>query len=230
MAGVIARYPQLLQTVLTGMTRQRPTPPPGYEWVDPNDPTRGLRVISGGPGTRLPDATRTRLTEQGGQYSTVTRLGSTFRNNFSMPNTVWGGDMRNWLARYLPTFTTPDQRAAAEWWQSYARDSEIIERHALFGAALTATEQAAWRAADINPNMAPDMIRRNLQRRQEILTGAMRRYARGLAGEGFSIESIAQYLGVPQSMLTGQGSGPGAGTDTGEWQDLGGGVRIRVRP
>jgi hypothetical protein len=128
-----------------------------------------------------------------------------------MPNTVWGGDIRDWIARNAPMLSSREGQEAATWWQDYRRNSELIERHGLFGAALTGPELASWRAADINPNMTPELIQRNLQTREQIMLGAMRRRAGTLAAAGYDMSSVAQAFGVPLSVLTGPSGGGGAG-------------------
>lgn len=158
------------------------------------------------------------LREDGSTFSTISRLGSTFQSNYSMPSTVVGGDISNWIARNVGG--TGPMRDAAQWWQDYQRNSELTERHALFGAALTATEQASWRAATITPNMTEDAIRRNLATRQELLSSGIRRYSRALVSAGYDGAAIAEALGIPPAELgiTGQGRrqngltppGPGA--------------------
>jgi hypothetical protein len=57
---------------------------------------------------------------------------------------------------------------AAEWWRNYRREEELIKRHELFGATLTGSEGAAWRAADVNPTMDSGQIAARLARRAQI--------------------------------------------------------------
>jgi hypothetical protein len=57
---------------------------------------------------------------------------------------------------------------AVEWWKNYRKQSELTERHALFGASLTAGEQAAWASADIGPMTDPKVIQRNLATRAKL--------------------------------------------------------------
>lgn len=59
----------------------------------------------------------------------------------------------------------------------------LPQRHALFGAALTATEQKSWRDATISPNLSPDVIRERLAARQKIMADAAERM-RGSVTEG----------------------------------------------
>jgi len=41
--------------------QERPKLSPGYQWADPNDPSKGMVAIAGGPGTHLPSETAGRI-------------------------------------------------------------------------------------------------------------------------------------------------------------------------
>ena len=172
-----------------------------------------------------------RLTTRGSALSTARSAAEGFRDTYTIPGVAGvGGTVRNWLVDSSPeSWTDPNDRAAAQWWRGYKRNSELTERHELFGAALTATEQAQWKAADIHPNMNATAIRENLRVRNELLTGAMRRYASGLVAAGYDPAPIEQAFGIPLAELgvtaTGRGDRltPGAGGGTG-----GGGGRVRT--
>jgi hypothetical protein len=164
----------------------------------------GQEIARGGPRRFTPENINT-MGGQGDAYRNIARLHDAWSNDYSFPNLPWGGDIRDWLARNTTGLRTETGRRAAEWWQSYRRDAEIIERHGIFGATLTGNELAAWRAADINPNMAPDLIRRNLERRDQIMLDVMRRRATALVGEGFDLQSVANGFGIPVDLLTSTG-------------------------
>jgi hypothetical protein len=166
------------------------------------------RVIAdGGPERRHLSAEDIgRLVNRGSQLNNINRVGSSFDNSFSAPNTGFGGDLSNWIARHM-TGRSQGMRRAAQWWQDYQRNVELVERHEMFGAALTPTEQSAWRAADINPNMAPDMIRANLATRHRIMTQGTQRYAQALAASGYDITAISRAFGLEPDALGIRGSG-----------------------
>ena len=167
-----------------------------------NQATGVITPATGLPGRRrdLSAEDIRRLRNEGTQLANVSRLGEAFRNTFSSPNYVVGGDLSNWIARNT-THGTPGMREAARWWQDYTRNSELFERHEMFGAALTPTEQAAWRAADINPNMEPGMVRANLATRHRILTSAVQRYAQSLAASGYDATAIGSAFGLSADAL-----------------------------
>lgn len=82
---------------------------------------------------------------------------------------------------------TPGQR---DWWAAH-RANDNVERHKIFGAALTSTEKAAWTATTISPSMSDEQIITNLKRRREILAGVLRRQRKFLLAEGANPESLA---------------------------------------
>lgn len=143
-----------------------------------------------------------KLRSEGSTFNTVQRLGDTFRDEFSMPGGFVAGDVRNFIGRSLPAgATTAVARDAAAWWQDYKRNSELLERHELFGAALTGAEQAQWRQADINPNMESGAIRKNLETRRNILENGLRRYANALIQAGYDPAPIAAAFGLDLKAL-----------------------------
>lgn len=78
----------------------------------------------------------------------------TFKPEFAGP----AGTASKMIGAYVPGANTD----AANWWKEYAKNTQLVQRHAMFGSALTATEKGAWRDADITPMMNPDLIARNL--------------------------------------------------------------------
>ncbi|HXF55627.1 MAG TPA: hypothetical protein VNK52_16055 [Hyphomicrobiaceae bacterium] len=137
-----------------------------------------------------------KLRDEGTRFANLARDIAEFRPEYAgyIPYT---GNLAMAAGRNLPEgIVGQDTARAASWWQNYKRNSELVERHELFGAALTATEQAQWRAADINPDMQPEQIVRNLERRREILTSAMRRRADALIQAGYDPAPIAAAYGI----------------------------------
>jgi hypothetical protein len=170
-------------------------------------PAGGTQTRDGVPVYRAPRNPREisvadlgRLRTEGALGRTYQRLGETFRDDFAVPGTVVGGDVANWYAQNAPErMTTPEARQRAQWWQDYRRNSELLERHELFGAALTPTEQASWRAATIHPNMNAATIRESLRRQNEILTTGIQNYRQSLAAAGYDEAAIDAALGQQQS-------------------------------
>lgn len=82
-------------------------------------------------------------------------------------------------------------KEAVEWWKTYKKQAELVERHAMFGASLTVGEQAAWKAADISPGMDPDVIKTNLTARAELAKTMLENTKADYIGAGYSEKRIS---------------------------------------
>lgn len=78
-----------------------------------------------------------------------------------------GGVLKKTLGTWSPV-ASQNQNAAADWWKQYENQAALTERHERFGTALSAGEQAAWKAATIAPGMNPAVIKRNLELRAKL--------------------------------------------------------------
>jgi hypothetical protein len=100
-----------------------------------------------------------------------------------------------------------DANKANQAWKSYRRDVQLIERHKLFGAALTKTESESWNTADINPSMEPETIQAHFKRRSEIMGNVMQKYINGLVAGGKDPNQISKIVGfdvsTPESVMNG---------------------------
>jgi hypothetical protein len=210
---------RIIAQALDQQTYQRRPPvsvPPGATVLDPQT----LAPVYIAPPTPRTLSTRELhdMTAEGTQFGNISRLAGSFNDRWTLPGitaTVNAGDYANWFARHMTG--PPDQRtAAAAWWQDYARNVDLVERHAMFGASLTASEQASWRAASITPNMRPDLIRQHLATRRQILQAAIQRYTRSLVIAGYDPNAIAAAYGVNADSLRlfGAGQQPTTGPGT----------------
>lgn len=109
----------------------------------------------------LPSSVVKQVQEVRDNAVTLGRLNSSFKDDYAGKGVFGvGADMQLSAAGTLGK----DQDSVA-WWKDYRKSAELVERHALFGAALTPTEQASWRNADIGPGMNAETIKRNLATR-----------------------------------------------------------------
>ena len=91
-----------------------------------------------------------------------TITGLTARWDDKYARTIPGsGPLEEWLGGNLGV--TEDMQAMASWWSDYKRDYENILRHGLFGSALTDSEKAEWKKANISSNMPPELVRSKLE-------------------------------------------------------------------
>lgn len=140
-------------------------------------------TASGPGGKPLNKGQTDQLTSLADQTRSLARLQQSFDDKFAGN---LAGNIENLAQSVFSGVGTEGQR---EWWADMAA-LDNAARHELFGAALTATEQAAWRATTINPRMDPKVVRQNLQRRYDILRAATDRMARGLVAGGSNTEQV----------------------------------------
>jgi hypothetical protein len=79
------------------------------------------------------------------------------------------GELENTLSRVAPILTSEKQQAKAKWWSDYRKYYENIERHGLFGSALTAGETGIWKASNINENMTKEQVQAGLDKMNEVI-------------------------------------------------------------
>lgn len=136
-----------------------------------------------------------KLVEDGGKFSNLANFSNTFQDRFAGYKLPAAGNAAMALGRYAPGVAPQDAVDGAQWWQGYDRYKNVV-RNELFGAALTANEQAAFERADIGPGMDPTTIRANLAQQTKILQDAMKRKAGALVSGGYSPEPIAKAYGL----------------------------------
>lgn len=150
----------------------------------------------------------TKLAEKGATLESIKRFGDSFNEDFAGYGR--GGEGMMTIARNLSILTGPTTESAATWWQDYNRYKNVV-RNELFGSALTESEKAAFDEADINPNMDPKAIRRNLDIQKRATQSALRKAANALAASGYSQEAIEGAIGAPMDELNSATLKPGGG-------------------
>lgn len=163
-----------------------------------------------------------KLSDEGNKFQQINGFIDTFDPEFA--GAPFFGNARNWVGRTLPDSVVDEKVSkGATWWQTYDRYKNQI-RNDLFGSALTATEKAAFEAADINPGMSADAIKRNLAMQKKAVDGAMRKLGSALVSEGYKPETIAKAYGVPEDFFNEQAKPSTAS----QWSEVDG-VKIRVK-
>lgn len=184
-----ARADQAAQEAAAARRRaERGNAPPGYRFNAKDE----LERIPGAPqaiGKPLPAPVVNKLTKAAGVYDNTDDLLTRFQDNYA--GNLVGGSIENFAGRHgaehIPLVgATPGQ---AEWWQQYDRQRNVV-RNELFGSALTPSEQRAFAAADIDPNMAPDVIRANLNTQKTLISRALDRQSKVWKAQGFNVEAI----------------------------------------
>lgn len=168
--------------------------PSGYRWGPDGE---SLVPIPGGPadkpgavGKPLGAPTINKLAGDAEKLETLQVLEQSFQDKFAGNKT--GGDLENLVGRLGLPGATPGQ---SDWWQRYDRQKNVV-RNELFGAALTANEQAEFDKADINPNMAPATVKKNLATQAGVIERALKRQARTWAAQGYNADALREATGL----------------------------------
>jgi len=164
------------------------------------------------------------LEDTGLQSKKIDELVAAWQPEFASESAPIGG-IENWLAREVPGVATQGMKDQQQWWSRYKNDRELAARNKLFGSALTATEQAEWRKATINPSMQEDQIVRQLELLQKV-----QQYIAAKAGENAVLKgwnepwiksNLGPWMGEQAAAPTGDTgadlSAVPAGEDPDEW-------------
>lgn len=158
-------------------------PPSGYRFTADGN----LQPIPGGPGARqrtaLPTAKIEELSSQADQVQELLGL----RNDFDPSFSGFGSRVGNFRGRF--GIGSDAQERQSDWWQRMEAFDNVV-RNKLFGASLTAGEQAAWERTTVTPNMAPDRIQKNLDQRAALLRSALTRRANAYKAGGYAVPVI----------------------------------------
>lgn len=150
----------------------------------------------------LPDSAAKRYEDSVSGYANLDRAISTFKPDYA-GNTITGG-LENTIQRRFNSFGTEGQ---AQWWADVNATDNAL-RNALFGASLTAGEQAAWDRTSIDPSMDPAQVKRNLEQRREIARGALSRKTAFLKANGYDPNAVNALAGEYAQNLSGQNIPP----------------------
>jgi hypothetical protein len=141
------------------------------------------------------------------KLDTIQKLASEFQPEYAGIK----GKAADW-AGSLPLVNTKSN----EWWKNYKKESALIERHGLFGSALTPGEAASWREADIDSSMDPAKIANNLQRRQEIMRKHFQAQENAYEKGGHHVKGLFD-LGPEPTPVAGSDAAAAAQAPEGSW-------------
>jgi hypothetical protein len=142
----------------------------------------------------------TKLTEEGGKYNSVASFADSFKDEFAGYGGEAIGNAATWMGRYTPILPGAASKEASGFWQEYDKYKNKA-RNDMFGSALTATEQAAFERADINPGMDPKIVRKNLDVQRQALKSAAVKKANALIQAGYDPAPIAAAYGLDLKQL-----------------------------
>jgi hypothetical protein len=181
----------------------RGKPPAGYQWNQdgtqsfiPGGPADPSREVKEKP---LQGSVLKQIQEVRDNASTIGNLSTTFKKEFAGKGVLGlGADMQIATSGNLGV-----DKDAVDWWKNYRKQAELVERHALFGAALTPTEQASWRSADISPGMNPAVVEKNLKTREALAKRVLENTRQDLIDAGHSETKINNIAGRVGAASTG---------------------------
>lgn len=192
------------------------TGPDGQAVLVQQDKAGNLTPVAGyapkGGGKPLPGAALKSITEVRDTANTIDRLATSFKPEYAEKGVMGIGADASLAAKGV----MGTDKDAVEWWKNYRKQAELVERHAMFGAALTPGEQGSWRSADISPGMHPDVIARNLKTRQALTARMLDTTRQDLIDAGHSEQRVNAIAGRgPAAGSTGNTAakaGPAVGT------------------
>jgi hypothetical protein len=160
---------------------------------DAEDAARKSRTASGKP-LRQGDADK--LDEQVTNFNYLQDSLNSFQPEYA-GNTITG-EAENWFQGKIGT-GTPGQR---DWWSNF-RTADNLIRNSLFGASLTEGEKSAYGQTTVTPDMSPEEVRRNIDRRVEIAQGVLERKVNRLRAAGYNRDEIDATIGEFGSLMQG---------------------------
>lgn len=166
---------------------------------------------------RLPFNAVQDLAKQAGMAETMSSISATFKPEYAsrLPGVPGVGAAENYLGR--AGIGNTDR---ANWWQNYNEQANII-RNSLFGSALTLTEKAAFEAAMISPDMAPDVIKTRLAQQAAAAQRAYQKIVAAAGSSGYNVSGLPTVSGPTTAPAPGGGTpAPGGGLSAAEQAEL----------
>ncbi len=163
------------------------------EFSDPPGEGRRYRQLNPGDVTKL--------TDEGNKFSAIKDYANSFQDSYggyNLGGVVDYGEFAGKMARQGAG--TENSKAAAEWWQGYNRNKNVVRKE-LYGTALTPQEQIQFEKADITPGMDPEIIKHNLAIQKTIIERGIKKKTAALSAAGFNPDVINQAYGIDTSTL-----------------------------
>ncbi len=155
-------------------------------------------------GKTLPATTVNKLSEADNLAAGFGDLTAGFQDSYGGGYGAMG--VQNFLGKNMPNSKFADQ---SNWWQGY-NDQKNVIRNKLFGSALTASEKAAFDAANIVEGMTPAQIRTKLGQQHAAAVRARNKLIANYGGSGYDVSGF-DAMDEPKAALPGgapRGGGP----------------------
>ena len=119
-------------------------------------------ALSGSLGFSKPSNKATaEFEEAAGMVGTISGMANSFKDEYTADFLT--GGMQEFLGKTGGMPATETMEEMGRWWSDWKAHYENIQRNKLFGSALTESEKAEWRKANINSNMKPGTVRDKLE-------------------------------------------------------------------
>jgi hypothetical protein len=187
---------------------------PGGQYVSDVDTALDVAMAKGGmtQGKTLPFGAIEKLQGKADTADILGGLAGEFKPEYAglTPSSSLSG-LENWVGRNIG-MAPQGLQDQANWWQRYNEQANKI-RNELFGSALTAPELAAFKAANIEPGMSGEMIKRRLDQQAQAAQQAYRKIVGSVGGNGYntsgleSMGGMAPQVGNAPSTATGNRTG-----------------------
>jgi len=138
-----------------------------------------------------------KLTADVAEADAISGVISNFKDEYAGTGLPGGRAISNWAAS--KGYGDKETKDAQKWWADWDRAYTLPVRNEMFGAALTATEQAAWEKANISPDMTPAQIREATATIEKIKRDVLARERETLKSAKFNPKQVDTAFGVAEA-------------------------------
>jgi hypothetical protein len=132
---------------------------------------------------QIPQQVQTKVQPMVDVRDTLQRLTANWDDDYG-GHTILGGGLNS-----LQSIADVGPKGMRDWWADFQSMDNVV-RNQLFGSALTEHEKQAYASTTITPRMAPDQIRKNLDRRLGIIRAATARQQNFLKKNGYDADAV----------------------------------------
>lgn len=147
-------------------------------------------------GRQLPAGINKTISSQSNALSRLKDAMSTFKPDYFNAGIKGWGQARNTITNVLSSVGAADKgdEDRVAWWKNF-NSLQNIDRHELFGSALSAAEAAAWDAASVNEGTSAAIAARNLKIRYDIAKKHLGNSVNSAVGGGYNTGQIEGLVG-----------------------------------
>lgn len=138
-------------------------------------------------GKTLPTGEVDKITGLDESLGTQQRLMQTFKPEYGN----YGSDFIGGIANTVGAKFSDKYQPQAEWWAAHEANDNIM-RNKLFGASLTAGEQAAWDRTSIKPGMSDKMIEERMAERAALIEAQRNTRIQNLERAGYNVANFGK--------------------------------------